>query len=121
MADQIVAVGGALRSGANDLRNKGKDSQASFVEQGADKIEQLAERIRVSDAEQLLSDAEAYARRRPMLVTVAGIAAGFGIARMLKASSDSRYRSGERQWSRQTMAAGRPIDRTQRMTSTGSF
>jgi hypothetical protein len=120
VAEQIVAIGGALRSGANDLRTKGKGSQASMVEQGADKIEQLAERIRVSDAEQLLTDAEAYARRRPMLVTMAGIAAGFGIARMLKASSDTRYRNSEREWSRQPLA-GQPISRTQPMTPTGSF
>jgi hypothetical protein len=120
VAEQIVAIGGALRSGANDLRSKGKGSQASMVEQGADKIEQLAERIRVSDAEQLLSDAEAYARRRPMLVTVAGIAAGFGIARMLKASSDTRYRNTERQRPRRPLN-GEPINRTQPMTSSGSF
>ncbi|MDX6495380.1 MAG: hypothetical protein QOE17_1366 [Gaiellales bacterium] len=120
VAEQIAAISGALRSGATDLRSKGKGSQASMVEQGADKIEQLAERIRVSDADQLLRDAEAYARRRPMLVTVAGIAAGFGLARMLKASSDTRYRNTERQWSRQPLN-GEPINRTQPMTPTGSF
>jgi len=120
VAEQIVAIGGALRSGANDLRSKGKVSQASMVEQGADKIEQLAERIRVSDADQLLHDAEAYARRRPMLVTMAGIAAGFGIARMLKASSDTRYRNTERQLRRRPLD-GRPTSRTQQITPSGSF
>jgi hypothetical protein len=109
VAEQIVAIGEALRSGANDLRTKGKGSQASMVEQGAEKIEELAERIRVSDADQLLSDVEAYARRRPMVVTMAGIAAGFAVARVLKASSDARYRQTERGWSRQPM------------TPTGSF
>jgi hypothetical protein len=120
VAEQIVAIGGALRSGANDLRSRGKGSQASMVEQGADKIEQLAERIRVSDADQLLRDAEAYARRRPMLVTMAGIAAGFGIARMLKASSHTRYRNTERQLRRRPLD-GQPINRTQPITPSGSF
>jgi hypothetical protein len=123
VAEQIAAFGDALRSGANDLRTKGKASQASMVEQGAEKIEKLAERVRVWDAEQLLSDAEAYARRRPLLVTMAGIAAGFGVARMLKASSDTRYHQAERQRSRQPTAAisGERVSRTQPMTPTGSF
>jgi ethanolamine utilization microcompartment shell protein EutL len=120
-AEQIAAVGEALRTGAGDLRSNGKSSQATLVEQGADHIERLADHLRRSDAEQLLSEAEAFARRRPMLVTAAGMAAGFGLARMLKASSGTRYLRTEPDWrSRQLAPQGQQTWPAQQMTPSGS-
>jgi hypothetical protein len=90
LADQIGAVAEALRSGAADLRTRGNGTH-KVVERGADDADRVAGYLRRTDADQLLAQAESFGRRRPMLVTAAGLAAGFGIARMLKASSDARY------------------------------
>jgi hypothetical protein len=104
LADQVGAVAEALRSGAGELRSRGNSSH-KVVERGADEADRLAGYLRRTDADQLLAQAESFGRRRPMLVTAAGLAAGFGIARMLKASSDARY---QRAPSRPVQAGYRP-------------
>lgn len=89
--EQIGAVGSALRKSSEQLRAEGKDAPATAVEQAAKRAESLGSYFRDSNADQIIRDVEAFARRRPWLVGTAGMIAGFAASRFLKASSQQRY------------------------------
>src|ERR1044072_1011175 len=56
-------------------------------------VERRGSYLARADADQVLRDVEAFARRQPWLVAVGGAAAGFFAARFLKASSGARYQA----------------------------
>ncbi len=91
--EQLQAVGQALRSSGDDLRSQGKETPAKLISPMADRVEQVSQYLKTSDADRLLHDAEAYARRQPWTVAAGGIALGFLASRFLKASSSRRYQT----------------------------
>jgi hypothetical protein len=93
LGQQVTANAGDARSVAEELRSKGKDTPARYVEQAADRAERLGGYLEQSDGDRILSDVEDFARRNPWAVAAGGLALGFAAARMLKASSSERYRS----------------------------
>jgi ElaB/YqjD/DUF883 family membrane-anchored ribosome-binding protein len=89
--EQVQAVGAALRSGVEELRRDGKGAPADLVDSLASKADQLGDYLRRADADRIIEDVEAFARRRPWLTAGIGAAAGLMASRFLKASSDRRY------------------------------
>jgi hypothetical protein len=93
LGEQVGSGASDARSVAEQLRNQGKQTPARYVEQAADRAEQLGGYLRESDGDQLLNDVEDFARRNTWAVALGGLALGFAASRLLKASSSARYRS----------------------------
>jgi ElaB/YqjD/DUF883 family membrane-anchored ribosome-binding protein len=91
--EQISGNAEDVRSVADQLREQGKDAPARYAEQAADRVQQLGQYLERSDGDTILNDAEGFARRNPWAVAAGGLAIGFAVSRMLKASSNERYRS----------------------------
>jgi ElaB/YqjD/DUF883 family membrane-anchored ribosome-binding protein len=95
VGQRVGGTAGDARSVADELRKQGKDQPARYVEQAADRAERLGGYLENSDAEQLIHDAEDFARRNPWAVAAGALVVGFAASRMLKASSSERYRSAQ--------------------------
>jgi ElaB/YqjD/DUF883 family membrane-anchored ribosome-binding protein len=86
----------ALRRSTEQLRSQGESEQvAGFAESAADRVDQLGEYLERTSGDQLLRDAEDFARRRPWMIAGIGLLAGLTASRFLKASSERRYGSME--------------------------
>jgi ElaB/YqjD/DUF883 family membrane-anchored ribosome-binding protein len=89
--DQVQSVGTALRRSAEQLREEGKETPASLVEQVARRADELGGYLQTTNADRMVGDIERFARHRPWLTGAAGVLAGFLASRFVKASSDRRY------------------------------
>ncbi|MBN1527823.1 MAG: hypothetical protein JW895_02110 [Thermoleophilaceae bacterium] len=94
---QVRSAAGDARSVAEQLRSQGRDQPARVAEQAADRAERLGGYLERASGEDILRDVEDYARRNPWAVVAGGVALGFTLSRMLKASSGERYRQGSQQ------------------------
>jgi hypothetical protein len=79
---------------ANSLRESGRAFEdlpqvRTLVDTAAGGIEQFADTIRERSVNDMLNDVEDIVRRRPMTVAVATLAAGFLLARFIKASAEN--------------------------------
>ncbi len=89
--EKVTEHASSLRSVADHLREQGKESEAKYAEQAAEKIEKAGSWLTESDADKILREVEDFGRQRPWAVIGAGIAIGVAASRMLKASSTQRY------------------------------
>jgi hypothetical protein len=92
--EQVRSAAGDARSVAEQLRSQGKDQPARLAEQAADRAERLGGYLEGASGDDILRDVEDFARRNPWAVVAGGVALGFTLSRMLKASSGERYRKG---------------------------
>jgi len=98
---RTTEVGGQARQAAQVLRQSGSQmltqadgngrQVAHFADAAADRVEQFGGYLERTSGDQLLRDAEEFARRRPWMVAGLGLAAGLAASRFLKASSERRY------------------------------
>jgi ElaB/YqjD/DUF883 family membrane-anchored ribosome-binding protein len=98
---QARAVAEALRRSGNDLSDEGNGNAAQLTGQAADRIERLGTYLEEKRGDELVRDAETFARRRPWMLAGLGMLAGVAAARFMKASSEQRYGDGRRtseQW-----------------------
>jgi hypothetical protein len=95
--EQVRSAAGDARSVAEQLRSQGKDRPARVAEQAADRAERLGGYLEQASGDDILRDVEDFARRNPWAVVAGGVALGFTLSRMLKASSGERYQSSQRQ------------------------
>jgi ElaB/YqjD/DUF883 family membrane-anchored ribosome-binding protein len=91
---QVRSAADDARSVAEQLRSQGKDQPARMAEQAADRAERLGGYLERASGDDILHDVEDFARRNPWAVVAGGVALGFTLSRMLKASSGERYRQG---------------------------
>jgi ElaB/YqjD/DUF883 family membrane-anchored ribosome-binding protein len=91
--EQVQAMGNALQSGVEQLRNEGNDVPARVMSQVAERAEDLGAYLQSARADQMLTDLERFARRRPWVTAGVGVFAGFVASRFVKASADRRYES----------------------------
>lgn len=91
---QARSVAQALRRSGEDLRGQGNDQAARVTESTAQRVEALGDYLQRVDGDQLLRDAERFARERPWLVAGVGLFAGLVASRVIKASSERRYAHG---------------------------
>ena len=98
---QVRSLAGALRNTRSQLDQEGNASGARLAGQTADRIDQLGQYLERKSGDELMSDLERFARRRPWMLAGLGLMAGMTAARFLKASSDERYalsRQGRGNW-----------------------
>jgi hypothetical protein len=89
-AERIHGMAEALRSTARDL--EGRDGQSSRFTQGAaERADRFADLLREHDADSLLSEARAMARRSPELFVGGAVTAGLLLGRFLKSSGEREH------------------------------
>ena len=91
--EKLSTTAGDIRSVGEQLRAQGKDGPAKLADQAAERADEVGEYLSRSDADRILGDIEAAARRQPWAVIAGGLALGFMASRFLKASSGERYRT----------------------------
>ena len=92
--EQMSGTADAIRGASSHLRDQGNEQGARAVEQAASRIESAGTWLRDSDGDRILRDVEDFGRRNPLAVVAGGVALGFAVSRLLKASSRRRYESG---------------------------
>ena len=85
----LGSIASAVRESAQPLRNNQQNMIAEYVEKAADQLEQFSTRLRERDINELVNDAQQFARRRPALFVGAAFAVGVVAARFLKSSSEN--------------------------------
>lgn len=92
--DGLGTMAQAVRQSTQQLREQHHETVASYVEQAADHIERLSQRLRQKDVGTLLADAQQLARRQPALFVGSAFALGVIVARFLKSSPPVEQRHG---------------------------
>lgn len=90
VAEPVREVSGALNAAADQLANGDANTPtwlADGIRSVATGIGDLAQRIESGDSRQLLSDVQMFARQRPGLFLAGCAAAGFAVARVLRAGA----------------------------------
>lgn len=91
LGERVSGTAGDVRSISEELRKQGKEGPAKTADKAAEQAEKLGTYLRDKDADALLRDVEDFGRQRPWAVAGIGLLVGIVTARMLKASSSSRY------------------------------
>ena len=92
-ADQIEEVASALSRAGEQLESQ--PTLASYANQIAGSVSNLATRLRDGSIEELIDDTRQMARRNPGLFILGGFAVGVALARFLKASERQTLHSGD--------------------------
>ncbi len=87
-ADQITAVGDALRRSMESFDASGSSALVQYANQAADQICGFADAVRDRSWGDLAGDLENFARRTPMLFMASAVGLGFLVGRFLLSSSD---------------------------------
>ena len=94
VGEQAKSFAQTLRRTGGEVHSQGGDGTASRLAVGvADRLERAGGYLEGVRGDELLRDAERFARQRPWVVAGAAAAAGFAVSRLLKASSERRYGS----------------------------
>lgn len=102
LATQKDRVAGTVGSVAHALRETGKQLKqgddapvAEYVDRVADTVEQFSNHIRQRDVDELVHDAESFARRQPALFLGGAFFLGVVAARFLRSSPPDEPRSNQ--------------------------
>ncbi|HET8691298.1 MAG TPA: hypothetical protein VFM30_04145, partial [Steroidobacteraceae bacterium] len=96
---QAGSTAQALRQASQRLREDGNEPVARAMEQVAERVDSAGSWLREADGDRILRDVEDFGRRNPLAVVAGGVALGFAVSRMLKASSRRRYEDSRQSWS----------------------
>jgi hypothetical protein len=97
--EQAGSTAQALRQTSQRLREDGNEPVARGMEQVAQRVESAGSWLREADGDRILRDVEDFGRRNPLAVVAGGVAVGFAVSRLLKASSRRRYEESRQSWS----------------------
>lgn len=106
----------ALRRSTEQLRQQGDVESAKAMSFVADRADRLGEYLTAANADRVLRDVEAFARRQPWVAALGGTAVGFLASRFLKASSSARYHGTSTQpglpqaWQPATASGGQMLE-----------
>ena len=89
-AQQIDGWAHALKTASDDLDSRGQPSAAAYVRQAAAGLERASGTVRERGLDDLIGTVEDFARRQPVAFLGGAVAAGFGLARLMKSSADRR-------------------------------
>ena len=89
-AEHLAGFQHAIESASNRLREEENANLAEYADAAAAKLRQLRTYLDNRDLQDLMHDAEDFARKRPEVVFGGLAIAGLAVARFLKASSRSR-------------------------------
>lgn len=94
LAQSVVDLASTLRETGGGF--EGQPSIRAIVEGASGGLEQLADNIRGRSVADILGNVEDLVRRRPGAAAVATLAAGFLLARFVKASTEGARNAGQR-------------------------
>lgn len=94
VAERLTPIQAALHETAQQLRNQDQDSMGQYADQAADQVERFSGYLRESDVDQLIGEAQGFARSRPTVFLGAAVALGFLATRFLKSSSQEGAYAG---------------------------
>jgi hypothetical protein len=100
--DGLGSVAQAVRQTTQQLRNDHHDTLAGYVEQAANQMERLSERLRNKDVAELMRDAQRLAKSQPLLFVGGAFAVGLLAARFFKSSAEAQ---GANDWSQRPWRA----------------
>jgi len=89
--EQVRSFADALRRTGRELSRPGTEGMTKLSGGLADRLERMGGYLERVRSEELVRDAERFARKRPWLVSATAAAVGLAASRLLKASSESRY------------------------------
>lgn len=92
-ADQIGGVAAALHKAAEHLDEENNRVVAQYVGQAADRVDEMADLIRNSTLDDMLTQVEGFARRQPEMFVGGALALGFLAARFIKSSGEGHRRA----------------------------
>ncbi len=93
-ADQITALGDALRRSAESFESTGAGGLVEYANQAADQISGFADTVRDRSWNELAGDLESFARRYPMTFMASAMSIGFVLGRFLLSSSERTHQAG---------------------------
>lgn len=82
----LGSVAQAVRQSTHQLREQQHDTVAQFVERAADQIERFSNHLRDRNLNELIDEAQRFARQQPAVFIGSSFAAGLLAARFIKAS-----------------------------------
>jgi hypothetical protein len=89
--DSIGTVAQAVRATTRELRGQQHGVLAEYVERAADQLDRFSDRLEDKDVGELYRDAQAMARRRPMMFIGTAFAIGLVGARFFKSSKPNGH------------------------------
>jgi hypothetical protein len=101
--DSLNTVAQAVRQSTQQLRDQQHDTLAQYVEQAAGQLERFAGSLKNKSVNDLFTDAQDLARRRPAVFIGSAFALGLFGARFIKSSSANG--NGRRNWPSTTTPA----------------
>jgi hypothetical protein len=113
--DGVSSVTQAVRQSTQQLRDSQHETIAQYVDQAVDGVDRFVEQLKRKDVNELVRDAQQFARRNPAVFVGAAFGVGVLAARFLKSSSkhessrdgDWRYPTGGQVGGAYTTATGR--------------
>jgi hypothetical protein len=93
VAQTVGSVASALHQTSQHLREGDEASVAAYVDQIADRVDQFSRDLRERDMNQIVADAEGFARQQPILFIGGAFLLGFAAARFLKSARPEAPRS----------------------------
>jgi hypothetical protein len=94
--DGIGSVAQAVRQTTQQLREQRHETIARYVDEAANQLERVSQRLREKDIGELMDDAQRFARRRPAVFIGSAFALGVIGARFFKSSREPERTSGTR-------------------------
>jgi hypothetical protein len=89
-ARQMDGFAHALMAAAGDLRGRGQDFAAEYVQEAASGLEYASSAVHQHNLDEIMAHIEDFARRQPVAFLGGAVVAGFGIARLMRSSADRR-------------------------------
>ena len=86
----LQSLAQTLDQTSQQLQQQGQESLAQYATKASDQVAQLAQHLQQRDINQLLGEAQDYARGHPISFLAGAFALGFTAARFLKSSSQPR-------------------------------
>jgi ElaB/YqjD/DUF883 family membrane-anchored ribosome-binding protein len=86
-SDGVSSVAQAVRHSTQQLRDNRHETIAQYVDQAVDGVERFANRLKEKDVNELVRDAQQFARRNPAVFVGTAFAIGVVAARFLKSSN----------------------------------
>jgi hypothetical protein len=107
VATQLDSVAQAFRSSGSELRSQEQGGVANYMDRAADEVNHIASYLRDRNVDDMLMDAEEFARRQPELFLGGAFALGVLVARFFKSSSRERRHDKGYGWQQQEYALSR--------------
>lgn len=87
-AEGLGSVASAIKSASEQLRTENQ-TLATYADKAVDQIQLFADRMRDKEPEEMVRDAERFARRNPAAFVGGAFVLGLALARFLKSSGDT--------------------------------